>query len=238
MVIQLRKIRKNNLPQEPKPEEKEVRDLIVRIQKGDNTAQDKILKKYKKSKIEKSARFFFSGYKDKGTLDLRELEQEVEMGLIGAAKEFDLNRKNVKFLTFAFYKIRAQVQRHLKDMGIPIKKNALNKCLAKAFSISAPMYPNDEDGPTKEQGLPDNQPTPVDEVEKKDFINCLVKLVNEIDFKKYQECFNECEHKLIKEVKKIFDRQSEDSTKSTKLQKQNLVHLHFKLELIRLIETG
>jgi|GEM_PF-4423175 len=79
--------------------EEQTRKLIVKVQKGDIEAQNELVAGHLKLVLK-----FANRYKDKGSkkgLGLEDLIQEGNIALIKAINKFDLNRKDVKFSSYA-----------------------------------------------------------------------------------------------------------------------------------------
>lgn len=120
-------------------------ELAIKVQQGDKKAETQL--------IQSNLRFVISVaklYQKKG-LDLTDLIQEGNIGLIEAAKHFDPS-KGIKFITYAVWWIRQSIMIALSDKGktvrIPVSKiNIACKLynLAKDFEQRYERQPNYEE---------------------------------------------------------------------------------------------
>ncbi|MCL2690138.1 MAG: RNA polymerase sigma factor RpoD/SigA [Chitinispirillia bacterium] len=89
--------------------DEELRELVKRVQAEENRAANKL--------ITSNLRFVSSiaqRYKGRG-LPMPELMNEGSIGLLNAARHFDLTAKNVKFISYAAWWIRQSIQNALNE---------------------------------------------------------------------------------------------------------------------------
>lgn len=94
----------------------EERTLIKLAQQGDQQAYQKLLDIHHGFVIDIIKRT----YKPRGIISFEDCKQDGMIGLICAIKEFDLS-SNVNLTTYAFWKIRAEIQRSCRRDGDMIK---------------------------------------------------------------------------------------------------------------------
>jgi len=100
--------------------DEELRELVKRVQAEDNRAADKL--------IISNLRFVSSiaqRYRGRG-LPMPELINEGSIGLLNAARHFDLTAKNIKFISYSAWWIRQSIQ------------NALSELTAQAATVRIP----------------------------------------------------------------------------------------------------
>lgn len=125
------------------------RELIASAQAGDIKSRDKI--------INSNLRFVIQvarGYQGMG-LDLEDLTAFGNIGLFEALEKFD-SSKNVKFITFAVWYIRAEIQKALNDLSrtvrIPSHRTQTEEYGTK--SIHAPVGDNENSETYADRYLP------------------------------------------------------------------------------------
>ncbi len=109
-----------NLPDLDLLSDEETIKYIKLAQQGDEKGLDKVVEHNLKLVLKVTYRFKSSGY------DLQDLFQIGVIGLIKAAKGFDINR-GFKFSTYAVSKIIGEIRLHLRDDGIIKVSRSLKK---------------------------------------------------------------------------------------------------------------
>jgi RNA polymerase primary sigma factor len=123
--------------------EKETRELIAQAQKGSIEAQNKLTEGYLKLVL-----MFANRHKGKG-VELEDLIQEGNIGLIKAINKFDLNRENIKFISYAGIWIDKNILKIFNNSSIKYSSNI--KMASKYLSVKQEL--NDKFGrePSREE---------------------------------------------------------------------------------------
>ena len=93
------------------------RELCEQIQRGDRSAEWTLCER-NKTLVDKCAQDCFTKYKPR--LDIEDLLQVGYMGLIKAAKRFDM-RKDFSFAAYAYYWVRQVIEKEAADYGYLIR---------------------------------------------------------------------------------------------------------------------
>lgn len=104
----------NDLPQRPLLTKEEERNLVMRIQKGEQEAKNTLIENNLRLVIYLSKKYVNQG------LPLLDLIQEGNIGLIKAIDTYDIN-KNYRFATYAFYSIQTSILDALYTQGRMIR---------------------------------------------------------------------------------------------------------------------
>ena len=125
--------------------DKEERELLVKIKAGDKKAKNEFIEKNLRLVIKNAKAFCGHG------LELLDLIQEGNIGLLTAVDRFDLSYEN-KFSTYATWWIRQTITRALADKGNSIRKPVhFNEELTRIKKKEKYLTKRDAETPTKKK---------------------------------------------------------------------------------------
>lgn len=172
----------------------EERDLLARIQKGDNKAKEKLILHNLRFVIREAKKFQNQG------LELSDLINEGNYGLIIAAERYNYKQSNVKFISYAVWWvkqcIRDALNRSSRLIKIPVNQIAATQ---KIRQNNADL--NEEDA-TQQLGIPSVDASINDEVDENTELG---DLIESDDYLPDDQDENEKDYEIKKEINNCID---------------------------------
>jgi len=149
--------------------------LANRIKAGDVNAVNKLVKANLRFVVQVAKQYQGMG------VELEDLIGFGNLGLFEAAKRFDATR-GIKFISFAVWYVRAELQKALNDLGrtvrIPSHKTMTEGKLYSTISTSTPVGDSEDSESYSDRYLPDEKGLPYNELE--DLKHELAKALNNL----------------------------------------------------------